>query len=82
MISVREAAERARVSEETVRRWLRSGRLEGHRDGPRHLIDPTDLAALRSPVASSPLPDAWIVPGDPGPDWVALVRRLRGSRER
>ena len=82
MISVREAATQAQVSEETIRRWLRSGRLSGQRDGPRHLVDPADLAALRPRVPSFPLPDAWIEVGDSGPDWVALVRRLRGTRER
>jgi excisionase family DNA binding protein len=29
MLTVKEVAERARVSEKTVRRWLQSGRLRG-----------------------------------------------------
>jgi excisionase family DNA binding protein len=83
VLTVHEAATRAEVSDETVRRWLRSGRLAGHRDGPRHLIDPAALDALRPAARSFPLPDGWIVEGKaPGPDWVALVRRLRGIRER
>ncbi len=72
------------MSEETVRRWLRTGRLGGRRDGPRHLIDPAELQALRPPAPSFRLPEAWVVEldGRPAPDWVALVRRLRGARDR
>jgi excisionase family DNA binding protein len=34
MLKVPEAAEQLRVTEETVRRWLRSGKLRGRRLGP------------------------------------------------
>lgn len=35
------------VSEETVRRWIRQGRITAYRVGPRRLrIDPHSLAAL------------------------------------
>jgi excisionase family DNA binding protein len=34
MLKVPEAAEQLRVTEETVRRWLRSGKLRGKRLGP------------------------------------------------
>jgi excisionase family DNA binding protein len=33
MLTVREAAERIRTSEVTVRRWLWAGKLKGHRPG-------------------------------------------------
>lgn len=31
MLTVKEAADRMRVTGETVRRWLRSGKLKGHK---------------------------------------------------
>ena len=34
MLKVPEVAEQLRVTEETVRRWLRSGKLTGRRLGP------------------------------------------------
>lgn len=33
LLTVREVAERVRTSEETIRRWLKSGRLRGVRPG-------------------------------------------------
>ena len=81
MLTVREAAGRAGRDPETIRRWIRDGRLRSHRDGPRHLVDPDDLARLvdRTPA---PLPAAWerTTWGTPQPDWTALVRRSRGGR--
>ena len=74
------------MSDETVRRWVRSGRLAARRDGPRHLIDAAALDALTSSTSSFPIPDVWLETpsGDGGPsahpDWVVLVRRLRGER--
>lgn len=80
VIGVREAAARAGRDEETVRRWVRTGRLAAQRDGPRLLIDEDELDALLGPV-SLPLPAAWArtVGGAPQPDWAALVRRSRGG---
>ena len=42
-ISVREAAQRARRSEETIRRWIWSGRLPAHKRGNSYRIDVTHL---------------------------------------
>ena len=38
MITVCEAAKLAGVGDETVRRWVRAGRLQSRRDGPRLLL--------------------------------------------
>jgi excisionase family DNA binding protein len=42
-ITVREAAQRAHRSEETIRRWIWSGRLPAHKRGNSYRIDITHL---------------------------------------
>ena len=54
-ITVREAARRAHRSEETIRRWIWSGRLPAHKRGSRYRIDVAHLD--RVAVAYDP-PDA------------------------
>ena len=44
MLTVSEAARRTRRDPETVRRWIRSGRLKATRIGTQHLIDEDDEA--------------------------------------
>lgn len=48
MLTVREVAERQRVTELTVRRWLYSGKLKADHPGPkaRWRISEADLAAF------------------------------------
>jgi excisionase family DNA binding protein len=77
VITVSEAAALAGVSQETVRRWVRAGRLESRRDGPRLLLDREDVERLASP-ASLELPREWRTSwlGTP-PDWVAALQRTR-----
>ena len=69
MLTVPEAARRARCNPETVRHWIRSGRLRSRRVGTQHLIEETDLAAV-IPASSSPLPARWrkTVTGEPMPE--------------
>ena len=49
LISLREAAERLGVHYMTAYRYVRTGRLAATRDGAQWMVDPADLAALRSP---------------------------------
>jgi excisionase family DNA binding protein len=42
-LTVREAAQRAHRSEETIRRWIWSGRLAAHKRGNSYRIDVVDL---------------------------------------
>jgi excisionase family DNA binding protein len=43
------------VTQRTLRRWVHTGRLPGHRLGPRKIqIDLNDLDALRNPVTPTP----------------------------
>jgi excisionase family DNA binding protein len=77
VITVSEAAALAGVSEETVRRWVRSGRLESRRDGPRLLLHREEVEQLAAP-ASLPLPRDWRTSWlGTAPDWVAALRRSR-----
>ncbi len=80
MLTVAEAADRVGKDPETVRRWIRSGRLRARRVGRRHAISDQDLRAVEDelfPMAE--LPDEWKVgdDGSPAPNWVAALHRSR-----
>ncbi|HEX4364816.1 MAG TPA: helix-turn-helix domain-containing protein [Solirubrobacteraceae bacterium] len=78
MLTINEAALRAGRNAETVRRWIRSGRLRAAKVGTQHVIDEGDLEALldNRPVA---LPPGWetLSDGSRRPDWGELVRDSR-----
>lgn len=79
MLTVPEAARKLRRNPETVRRWIREGRLRSTRVGTQHLIDEADLASLR-PDKLLPAPDGWwreSHTGEPLPDFMAVLRRQR-----
>ncbi len=65
---------------ETVRRWIRSGRLRSQKIGTQHLIDENDLAMFEQ-IDARPIPEEWryMPDGRPQPDWEAIVRRQRES---
>ena len=46
LLTVREVARVCRRSEETVRRWIWSGKLPSRKLGNQHFIDPADVEAL------------------------------------
>ena len=46
MLTVPEAARRTGLSAETIRRWIRSGKLPARKVGTQHLIEERDLAAV------------------------------------
>jgi excisionase family DNA binding protein len=81
MLTVPEAARRTKRDPETVRRWIRSGRLKATRIGTQHLIDEDDLAHLTGD-ATLPLPAPWqrTATGERMPDVVAAIRSSRASR--
>jgi excisionase family DNA binding protein len=81
MITVPEAARRTRRDPETVRRWIRSGRLKATRIGTQHLIDEEDLARIAS-GAALPLPTSWqkTATGERMPDILAAIRSSRVAR--
>jgi excisionase family DNA binding protein len=80
MITVPEAARRARRNPETIRRWIREGKLPARKVGTQHVIEEDDLEArLGTPRETVPLPPEWRETfwGGPMPDVVAAVRRSR-----
>ncbi len=81
MLTVPEAARRTKRNPETVRRWIRSGRLKATRIGTQHLIDEEDLARLTSD-ATLPLPKSWqrTATGERMPNIVAAIRSSRAAR--
>lgn len=46
MLTVPDAARRAGRHPETIRRWIREGRLRAHKVGTQHVIEPDDLVEL------------------------------------
>jgi excisionase family DNA binding protein len=78
MITVPEAARRTGRNPETIRRWIREGKLPSQKVGTQHLIDEADLDAA---TASEylPLPDSLRVTatGEPLPDILELLRLSR-----
>lgn len=77
MITVKQAAARLGRDPETVRRWIRSGRLPAKKIGLQLMIEESDL-----PCETTDLPSAWrrTATGEPMPDLVAAVRRSRAGR--
>ena len=54
LLTVRQVARDCQRSEETIRRWIWSGKLPARKLGNQHFIDPADVEAMKpnSPVAS------------------------------
>ena len=82
MLTVPEAAKRVRKDPETVRRWIRSGKLRSRKIGTQHVIDEADLAAFLDGPKMLPLPRAlrrtfW---GEAMPNVVAWIRESRERR--
>jgi excisionase family DNA binding protein len=79
MLTVPQAARQVGRNPETVRRWIRAGRLRSQRVGTQHLIREQDLDGI---VDDRPLelPASWQT-SDRGamPHWEQLVRDGRGA---
>ncbi|MBW3603509.1 MAG: helix-turn-helix domain-containing protein [Actinobacteria bacterium] len=74
-----EVARRVGRDPETVRRWIRAGKIRARKVGLQHMIDEDDLPA--SADATVELPASWrrTATGDPMPDVVAAVRSARSD---
>lgn len=82
VLTVAEAADRLGKDPETVRRWIRSGRLPARRVGVRHAIDDGDLRVVEDELyPMSELPEEWRVgdDGTPALNWVAALHRSRSG---
>jgi excisionase family DNA binding protein len=79
-LTVPEAARRTGRNPETIRRWIREGKLRSRKVGTQHVIEERDLDAAFAPEADRlELPPAWRTTfwGEPMPDWVAILRTQR-----
>ncbi|HCO03705.1 MAG TPA: hypothetical protein DIT48_10170 [Actinobacteria bacterium] len=80
MMTVPEAAKRAGRDPETIRRWIRSGRLRARKIGTQHVIEERDLEGVLDEDAEMlPVPDGWktSATGQPLPNVVAAIRNSR-----
>ena len=83
MLTVPEAARRSGRNPETIRRWIREGRLRARKVGTQHVLEEADLDLLLGSFAHTvELPREWKETfwGGPMPDVVAAVRRSRQNR--
>ena len=82
MITVPEAARRAGKDPETIRRWIRSGRLRARKVGTQHVVEEADLDAVLD-EDQLPVPSGWgwdrLPDGRPMPNIVATIRRQRAG---
>ena len=81
MITVPEAARRSGRNPETIRRWIREGKLVSRKVGTQHTIDEADLEALLEDE-ELPVPEAWarMPDGRPTPNVVRAIRMARSGR--
>ncbi len=79
MLTVPQAARRIGRDPETIRRWIRSGRLRAEKVGTQHVIDEGDLEAVAEQPRSLPLPERWrrFDSGRSVPDIVEAIHRSR-----
>ena len=82
MITVPEAADRAGRDPETIRRWIRAGRLRASKVGTQHVIEEEDLEAALGEPRSEGVPVRWrrFASGRAAPDWVRAVDQSRRGR--
>ena len=81
MLTVPEAARRVGRDPETVRRWIRGGKLRAHKVGTQHVIEEDDLAEALAATDEQLLPADWsrLPDGRPMPNFVKYIRERRGA---
>jgi excisionase family DNA binding protein len=80
MLTVPEAARRAGRDPETIRRWIRVGKLRSRKVGTQHVIEEHDLEAVLAETGDkAPVPERWrwSASGEPLPNVVGAIRRSR-----
>jgi excisionase family DNA binding protein len=80
MLTVPDVARRVGRDPETVRRWIRSGKLKARKVGTQHVVEEDDLAAVLADNDDQLLPDDWRTRSDgrPMPNFVRYIRERRG----
>ena len=82
MLTVPEAARRIGRNPETIRRWIREGKLRSTKVGTQHVIDEADLeTTLDDDDDLLSMPAAWCQTptGEPMPNVVRAVRLSRAG---
>lgn len=82
MLTVPEAARRAGRNPETIRRWIREGKLRATKVGTQHILEERDLEAMLADTGGTvDLPPEWQTTfwGGPMPDFVGIIRRQRSE---
>lgn len=80
MLTVPEAARRAGRNPETIRRWIREGKLPARKVGTQHVLEEQDLDAYLEETSDRlPLPPTWQKTfwGGPMPDFTRIIRQQR-----
>lgn len=82
MIDVAEAARRTGKDPETIRRWIRCGKLRAQKIGLKHMIDEADLPVPDDDDYLARLPESMrtTMDGRPMPNFVAIIRAARDGR--
>lgn len=82
MLTVPEVARRLGRNPETIRRWIREGKLRAHKVGTQHIVDEEDLRSAAESEETLPLPPQWgrTITAERMPDVVAAVRRSRAGQ--
>jgi excisionase family DNA binding protein len=80
VLTVSEAASRTGRNPETIRRWIRSGRLAARNIGSQHVIEEAELEAAIAGSSGATL-DGWkrTFYGDEMPDVIGAIRRSRAG---
>jgi excisionase family DNA binding protein len=81
MLTVPEVARRVGRDPETIRRWIRGGKLRARKVGTQHVIEEDDLAAALADSDEQLLPREWrtLPDGRRTPNFVKYFRERRGS---
>ncbi len=79
MLTVPQAARHVGRKPETIRRWIREGRLRASKVGTQHVIEERDLEGAAPEPWPVEIPERWRTDDEdsPQPDWVGIVRRQR-----
>jgi len=83
MLTVPEAARRAGKNPETIRRWIREGKLRASKVGTQHVLNEQDLDEILTRSAGTvEMPPEWSKTfwGGPMPEFVDIIRRQRADR--